>query len=574
MTAAPDPSWLEHVDGKPRKVNGTDAVGMLPPCDLDAEAAVLSAILLDASAMKRVHGLRGAHFFSDANRIIFRAFNALIAEGRPVDILTTRSWLRDNGLLDRAGGSVYLAQILDAVPAVANVEDYARTVREKWQARELVSRMQRLSAEGYTATDVAAFLERVGTDIRSITDEATPTEEPLPLRRVGELLHGAVGLARARMTGEEKPIPVAHAERAQCLGGGWWAPGVHFLISGTGAGKSQLVLEDTLAAAKAGVPCLYIGLELEGFQVALRFLGEESSVSWSKLYLGKCNATQLRLAEEAIPALELLPLFCDFSGPAGWPMSRLRKAIESMRAQYPTGPILVVLDYLQLVSNEEDAVRQLELRERIGKVAYLGRSLAVEFNAAIVVVSSTARNNYDMMSGTAVKAAGITMQPRGSDFSLRKVVLNPDALVGAGKESGEIEASADSVTVLLKWPTLLEGQRIVLAVVAKGRAMGASWCALVFDHGTRFLPFDVARMDDLPEDVAKATTGRPKTTDAEDRERIDKAIAHDSTIDSANRLIKVCQELGIGGNASRLRNAWKTYLASKTVSDEEQLELT
>jgi len=327
---------------------------------------------------------------------------------------------------------------------------------------------------------------------------------------LGTLLAPAIERADKRRRGEEKPVPVAHEERGRTLGGGYW-PGLHFCIAGTGAGKSQLVIEDSIAAAKSGIPVLYIALELDGFQVALRFLAEQARLPWSKLYRGTASEKQIQAAGAAVERVSDLPIYCDFAGPAGWPMSRLTAAVKAMRKAHPTGPIMIVLDYLQLIAAEPDERRRVELRERIGQIASLGHALAVDHDAAIVVVSSTARGNYGALGGDAVKAAGITMvKSRDGSFAMRKVVLNPDVLVGAGKESGEIEASADSVTVLVKWPSLLDtGERIVLAVTAKGRCTGASWSALVFEGGQRFVPFAVADMDDLPALPARGAAKEP-----------------------------------------------------------------
>lgn len=389
--------------------------------------------------------------------------------------------------------------------------------------------------------------------------EATEPMGPPPLVPLADLLQPAIDRARARREGREKPIPVTHPERAECLGGGYW-PGVHYVIAGTGAGKSQLVIEDILTAAVAGVPCMYVGLELDGFQVALRFLAEQAAVSWSKLYTGRASEHQIALAEREVAATRCLPLFVDFAGPGGWPVTRLRQVLELLRAAHPSGPICLVLDYLQLVAEAPKAQRQ-ELRERIGQVAYAARFMSVEFNAVIVIVSSTARANYSAMAGETIKAAGINITEDGEHFGPRKVVFNPDLLVGLGKESGEIEASADSVTVLLKWPSAYEGQRIVLSVTAKGRATGPGWCALLFDHGTRFLPFAVTSMDDLPA-PPETRRGRPKTDDAEDIARINSALIHDPSIASGRRLLQVMQEIGLGGNASRIRSAWKNHPAN------------
>jgi replicative DNA helicase len=70
--------------------------GRVPPSDLDAEAAVLSAILLDVEAFDRVQEiLQPQHFYADANRRIYEAVVDLNSNGRPVDIVSVAGYLRD-----------------------------------------------------------------------------------------------------------------------------------------------------------------------------------------------------------------------------------------------------------------------------------------------------------------------------------------------------------------------------------------------------------------------------------------------------------------------------------------------
>src|SRR5688500_10872549 len=90
--------------------------GRVPPHDLDAEAAVLSAVMLAQEAFDRVSEfLHAEHFYSGANQRVYEAVLALQNESRPVDVVTVASWLRDRGLLAQIGGTPYLAQLTDAI---------------------------------------------------------------------------------------------------------------------------------------------------------------------------------------------------------------------------------------------------------------------------------------------------------------------------------------------------------------------------------------------------------------------------------------------------------------------------
>ena len=70
-------------------------------------------------------------------------------------------WLRDRGRLEQVGGTPYLAQLVDATPAVAHVEAHARVIREKWRLRQLIATCQRFAAEGYgDCGEVQGFIDQ------------------------------------------------------------------------------------------------------------------------------------------------------------------------------------------------------------------------------------------------------------------------------------------------------------------------------------------------------------------------------------------------------------------------------
>ncbi len=172
-SARPDPeleAWTEHyqqqthgeseiADPQPASRDSfvtTDTASRVLPHDLDAEAAVLSAVLNDAAALPAVlELLKPDQFYSEANRRIYEATMAVHAAGQPVDIVTAASRLRDTERLVQVGGTPYLAQLVDAVPSVANVSAYAAIIRDKWRLRKLITTCTQLAASSYDTTDNA-----------------------------------------------------------------------------------------------------------------------------------------------------------------------------------------------------------------------------------------------------------------------------------------------------------------------------------------------------------------------------------------------------------------------------------
>lgn len=280
--------------------------------------------------------------------------------------------------------------------------------------------------------------------------EKAPAYGPPPL--LGSFLAEALERAERRRTGDEKPLPLPPewpAITAQ-LGGGLW-PGLHVLVAGTGVGKTTWALQVALAAATSGAPVAYVGLELEEMQVTLRVAAERARASWSALYLGQANPTMIAKVRATEAEIGALPFHVEGGKPQGWGADDLRDLADRMRTAYPepggagSRPFLIVVDFLQLVGDEAGAdgkPLRLDLRERIGRAAYTARQIAREHGAAVLLVSSTARDKYTAL-GAAFDGAALAWNKAKGTRSL----LNPDQLIGLGKESGEIEYAADSVTV-------------------------------------------------------------------------------------------------------------------------------
>lgn len=117
----------------------------LPPHDLEAEAAVLAAVMVDPSTLPRVTRIvKAAHFYSDAHRRIFTACTELAAAGRAVDVVAVATWLRDREHLEDVGGVGHLLELVQGAPGTRReVAAGTRAIREKARARVLLARRGR-----------------------------------------------------------------------------------------------------------------------------------------------------------------------------------------------------------------------------------------------------------------------------------------------------------------------------------------------------------------------------------------------------------------------------------------------
>jgi len=341
----------------------------------------------------------------------------------------------------------------------------------------LISAAQREVATFAAAGDWHAVMEIAKRE--AANDPATAAEPPALL---GPMLRPALERAKRRVSGDEKAIALPWPSINAHFAGKGLRPGVHYINASTGLGKTQWTLQCSLHAARAGVPVAYIGLELEGMEIALRAMGATALVPWSHLFNGTAGPRYIDAAERAIPSLEGLPFHAVFGDPHGWPVDRLAEVGRSMRAQYPeengpgSRPILLILDFLQIVG--DSLGEHTELRERVGRAAYQCRTLARDLGFVVVVISSIARANY-AIADSAGRLLGFDLDE--NECPIRRRVLNPDALVGIGKESGEIEFSGDSVSVLLRIAETADESGVDVAfATVKGRAVGTTWSPLRF----------------------------------------------------------------------------------------------
>jgi len=142
---------------------------MPPPHDLDAEAAVLSAVILDPSQLDNVPALQPAHFYSGSHQRVWETILYLRALAQKIDVVQIGTRLKNQGRIDEVGGMSYLTELLNAAPAVANAHAYGDTIITLSRLRDLAHVAQRVSARCYVdradPAEVMAEAERAISDV-------------------------------------------------------------------------------------------------------------------------------------------------------------------------------------------------------------------------------------------------------------------------------------------------------------------------------------------------------------------------------------------------------------------------
>ncbi|HHW43172.1 MAG TPA: replicative DNA helicase [Desulfotomaculum sp.] len=355
------------------------------PQNIDAEQSVLGALFIDREAIPRVaRTLRPEDFYLEAHRKIYEAILSLEEAGRPVDLLTVTSYLRDQGTLELIGGATYVASLAALVPTAANVEEHARLVEEKAILRSLVQVAERIAARGYEG----------GEDVERLMDEAERMILELAARRstgffthIRDILNQIFAFIeeRYRQKGHISGIASGFADLDRLLCG--FQPGDLIIVAGRPAmGKTSLGL--TIAhqvALQHQQPVAVFSLEMSRAQLVQRVLCAEAMVDQQRVRSGYLQDEDWVRLTEAAARLAKAPLYIDDSAI----LSPRQLRAKARRLQSETGLGLVVVDYLQLMQGSRRAENR---QQEIAEISRSLKGIAKDLNVPVLALAQLSRS--------------------------------------------------------------------------------------------------------------------------------------------------------------------------------------
>ncbi|MDR3126733.1 MAG: replicative DNA helicase [Rickettsiales bacterium] len=408
-----------------------------PPASVEAEQALLSAILSNTRVLERVSEyLLPEHFVEAAHRRIYDACAKLSEKGHLVDAITVKNYLKLNSEFDEAQAE-YLASLAASTPSVVSAGDYGKLIYDLALKRELIDLGSGIAERAFGGGDAApaSAVEQIGEAEQRLYDLATKGDSDKGLEELGSIMKGSMSVIEAafRNDGKLSGISTGITKLDNQLGG-LHPTDLIVIAARPGMGKTALGLNIAFNAAnevangrapkELNGPVAFFSLEMSADQLATRVLSFSAEIPGDKLLNGRISREEFDRAAEMARALSTLKLYTDDT--PGITVQSIRTRARRLKRVHG-GLALVVVDYIQLINtpgakNTDNRVQQVSEITRALKV------LAKELEVPVIALSQLSR----------------AVEQRGTKPDDKKPQL------ADLRESGSIEQDADIVMFIFR----------------------------------------------------------------------------------------------------------------------------
>lgn len=421
-------------------------INMIPPNDLQAEQALLGAMLLDRQVIPEiVEIVKSDDFYREAHKEIYEAIIDLFRQNEPVDLITITDKLKGKNTLEVLGGVTYLTQLMDILPAIANIKAYCEIVREKSQRRKIIYHSNKMIEAAYGNKEIEEIVnqtERVFNDITltfSTGEVAKASELAEATLDKFELYYKNKGYINGIATGytdlDNKLLGLQNTD-------------LIVIASRPSMGKTSLALGIAENASLHKHKTVFFSLEMSKELIMQRLICNIGLVNHTQAKRGELKDEDWKNATDAAGLISKAELYID-------DMSPLKVSQIKAKCRRIKGLGLVVIDYLDFLlpeSKSNDNRTQV-----VSKLTKDLKAMAKQLNVPIVLLVQLSRkceerqNKRPMLSdlrdsGAIEQDADIVM------FIYRDDYYYPDS---AKKGSAEIiiakQRNGETGTVELGW---------------------------------------------------------------------------------------------------------------------------
>ena len=418
-----------------------NTIGRKMPISIEAEQALLGSLIRNPESFDKVAGhITVNDFYLEEHKHIYSALIKMYNQSKVIDAVTLVNALVEEGDRDEAGGIQYISLIVESVPAVANIKDYARIVKDKSTLRRLIGICEDISADAYDE----------GAPVKSIVDVAeqkifdiSHNNEAKDFRHIRDILQNVyqeivtLSETNGAVTGSKTGFSALDSMLVQ-MGKG------DLVIVGArpGMGKTSFAMNIAVNVAKQKKAVAIFSLEMSGEQLVTRILSSEALVDSFKLRTGQLKSEDWDNIAGVVSSLSGCDIYIDDT-------SAITSAEMKSKLRRINNLGLVVIDYIGLMQSTSNSDNRAQ---QVGEISRNLKIMAKDFGIPIVCCAQLNRGT-ESRNGDAKKPTLADLRDSGSIEQDADIVLflyrdeYYTNLSGADKAGSEDSANTAEVIV-------------------------------------------------------------------------------------------------------------------------------
>lgn len=363
----------------------TTLADKVPPHNVEAEQAVLGALLLNWSAMAEVVSiLKADRFYSIQNQIIYEAMLRLYSKSIAGDTISLINELTSEGKLEQSGGAAYIASLTETVPSAANIEYYAQVVIDRAARRDLIKISSELRASSFDMSKSSdSLLDSAEQRIFALAERNETTEihsaKTIMIREI-ELID-----ARTKSRNSFTGIPTGFG-KLDTYTSGFQNSELIIIGARPSIGKTAIALSMMqYIACEKKIPCGFFSLEMPYESIGMRLLSQESNVHMQKVRSGMLRVSDIQKLQDAASRWFNAPFYV-----VDTPNMRLLELRAMARRMVTNHEVKIIfIDYIGLITTEDSS---RPVYDQVSEISKALKALARELAIPIVALCQVARS--------------------------------------------------------------------------------------------------------------------------------------------------------------------------------------
>ena len=369
------------------------------PRNIEAEQALLGALLANNKAYEKVSEFLKAEHFSDPIHVkVFDAMARLIQKGHVADVITLKNYFEQEGILNDVGGISYLVKLSEMSSPLTNVEYYAQFVYDKYLRRELISTGYDIAGDAMSEDLEITTARQIEKAEKRLFDLAMHGDGQKGFQNFGSTLNSTLEMIQKayEKDGKISGLPTGLDDLDYKIGG--LNDSDLIILAGRPAmGKSALAMNiaynvadymgriDKIDPHNKGVAIF--SLEMSAEQIASRILGSITDTPISKLRTGDMELGEFNRIATAVREYQKLPLYIDDT--PGININTIRT--RARRLKRTNGLGLIVIDYIQLISGSDNKKNEGNRVQEVSEISRGLKILAKELEVPVIALSQLNR---------------------------------------------------------------------------------------------------------------------------------------------------------------------------------------